>query len=150
VIGGVALLLATGAVGAVLLLPGGSTLLGVSGNRVAIPDGDPTGVTDTVTLDGAGQVQALHLGATITHPSPCDLVVRLISPQGTPVTVADPHDCGRVGPDLMVELDSTAPGSPLAALVGQDASGPWRLQVDDAVGTGEGALTGWGLTVRTG
>lgn len=147
-IGGVALLLVAGAVGAVLLFSGGGTLIGVSGNTVAIPDADPAGVTDTITLDGSGRVQDVHLEAAVTHPYTCDLTVRLISPQGTTVTVADPPDCSRDRPNLAINLDSATPGSPLAPIVGQESGGPWRLQVVDSVGIDQGTLTGWGLTVQ--
>jgi len=147
-VGGVALVLVAGAVGAFLLLPGGGTLIGVSVDRVAIPDASTSGVTDGIILDGSGTVRNVHLEASITHPYTCDLTVRLVSPQGTQVTVADPQDCSRSAPNLAIDLDSTTPGSPLAPLVGQEAEGEWRLQVVDSVGIDQGALTGWGLTVR--
>jgi hypothetical protein len=148
-IGGVALVLVAGIVGAYLLLSGGGTLIGVSGSRAAIPDADPAGVTDTITLDGSGQVQSVHLEATITHPYTCDLTVSLISPQGTEVPVADPPTCDRSNPNLGIATDSTAPGSPLAPLVGQEAGGQWRLHVVDSVGIDQGSLAGWGLTVQS-
>ncbi|GAA4912885.1 proprotein convertase P-domain-containing protein [Actinomycetospora succinea] len=148
-VGGVALVLVAGIVGTVLLLSGGSTLIGVSANSAAIPDADPAGVTDTIALDGSGQVQNVHVEASIAHPFTCDLTVTLISPQGTPVTLADPQDCSRANPGLQLNLDSTTPGSPLAPLVGQQAGGEWRLQVVDGVGIDQGQLTGWGLTVQT-
>ncbi|MEJ2887098.1 proprotein convertase P-domain-containing protein [Actinomycetospora aeridis] len=148
-VGGVALVLVAGIVGAVLLFSGGGTLIGVSGTSVAIPDASPTGVTDVITLDGSGQVQNVHVEASITHPYTCDLTVALVSPQGTAVTLADPQDCSRQNPGLQINLDSTTPGSPLAPLVGQEAGGEWRLQVVDAVGIDQGQLTGWGLTVQT-
>ena len=136
-----------GIVGAVVLLSGGGTLIGVSSAAVAIPDADPAGVTSAITLDGSGAVQNVHVEATITHPYTCDLTVTLISPQGTPVEVANRANCTRADPNLAVNLDSATPGSPLAPLVGQAAGGEWRLQVVDGVGIDEGTLTGWGLTV---
>lgn len=148
-LGGIALLLVAGIVGVVVLLSGGGTLIGVSTPNVTIPDSDPAGVTDVIALDGSGQVQDIHVEATIAHPFTCDLTVTLISPQGTPVTLADPQDCSRQNPGLQLNLDSATPGSPLAPFVGQQAGGPWRLQVVDGVGIDQGQLTGWGLTVRT-
>jgi len=148
-IGGVALVLVAGIVGAVLLFSGGGTLIGVSAGSVAIPDADPAGVTSTIALDGSGAVQNVHLEATITHPFTCDLTVTLISPQGTQVEVANPTNCTRADPNLEVNLDSATPGSPLAPLVGQAAGGEWRLRVVDGVGIDQGTLSGWGLTVRS-
>ncbi|PVZ12061.1 proprotein convertase P-domain-containing protein [Actinomycetospora cinnamomea] len=149
-IGGIALVLVAGVVAAYLLLSGGGTFIGVSSNRVAIPDASTSGVTDTVVLDGSGTVQNVHLEASITHPYTCDLTVRLISPQGTQVTVADPTECTRSNPNLPVNLDGSTAGSPLAAFVGEEAGGEWRLQVIDSVGIDQGTLTGWGLTVQAG
>jgi proprotein convertase P-domain-containing protein len=148
-LGGIALVVVAGIVGAVVLLSGGGTMIGVSSGAVAIPDADPAGVTSAITLDGSGAVQTVHVEATITHPFTCDLTVTLISPQGTQVEVANPTDCTRANPNLAVDLDSATPGSPLAPLVGQAAGGEWRLQVVDAVGIDQGTLTGWGLTVQS-
>jgi hypothetical protein len=149
-VGGIAVVLVAGVVAAsLLLLPGGGTLIGVSTDQVAIPDASTTGITDGVVLDGSGTVQNVHLQASITHPYTCDLTVRLISPQGTATTVADPTDCSRSAPNLAIDLDSSAPGSPLAPFVGEQAEGEWRLQVVDSVGIDQGSLTGWGLTVET-
>jgi subtilisin-like proprotein convertase family protein len=148
-VGGLALLLVIGVVGAFLLLSGGSTYIGVSSNRVAIPDDNAAGVTDSIIVDGSGQVQSVHVEATITHPYTCDLTVSLISPQGTEIPLADPQSCDRANPNLSVVMDSTTPGSPLAPLTGQQATGEWKLHVVDSVGVDEGAVTGWGLTVNT-
>ncbi|HSK61715.1 MAG TPA: proprotein convertase P-domain-containing protein [Actinomycetospora sp.] len=149
-VGGIAVVLVAGIVAAYLLLSGGGTLIGVSTDQVAIPDASTTGVTDGVVLDGSGTVQNVHLQASITHPYTCDLTVRLISPQGTAITVADPTDCSRSAPNLAIDLDSSAPGSPLAPFVGEEAAGEWRLQVVDSVGIDQGSLSGWGLTVQAG
>ena len=148
-LGGIALVVVAGIVGAVVLLSGGGTMIGVSSGAVAIPDADPAGVTSGITLDGSGAVQNVHVEATITHPYTCDLTATLISPQGTRVEVANPTDCTRTNPNLAVNLDSATPGSPLAPLVGQAAGGEWRLQVVDGVGIDQGTLTGWGLTVQS-
>lgn len=94
-------------------------------------------------------MQNVHVEVAITHPVTCDLTVSLISPQGTAVTLADPPNCSRENPGLLLNLDSATPGSPLAPLVGQQAGGEWRLQAVDAVGIDQGQVTGWGLTVQT-
>jgi hypothetical protein len=146
--GGIAVVLVAGIVAAYLLLSGGGTLIGVSTDQVAIPDASTTGITDGVVLDGSGTVQNVHLEASITHPYTCDLTVRLISPQGTAITVADPTDCSRAAPNLAINLDSSTPGSPLAPFVGEEAEGEWRLQVVDPVRIDQGSLSGWGLTVE--
>jgi len=148
-LGGIALVVVAGIVGAVVLFSGGGTMIGVSSGAVAIPDADPAGVTSGITLDGSGAVQNVHVEATITHPYTCDLTVTLISPQGAQVEVANPATCTRADPNLAVNLDSATPGSPLAPLVGQAAGGEWRLQVVDGVGIDQGTLTGWGLTVQS-
>jgi hypothetical protein len=149
ILGGVAL--AVVLVVAVLLvvgLAGGGTVTAASARSVPIPDDDPTGVTDTLTLDGSGEVSAIQVGVSITHPYTCDLVVTLRSPQGQEATVADSNDCTRANPNLNLQLDSRQPGSPLAALVGQPVSGAWTLTAVDGVAIDRGSLTSWNVTVE--
>ena len=135
------LVVVAGIVGAVVLLSGGGTLIGVSSAQVAIPDASPTGVTSAITLDGSGAVQNVHVEAD-DHPPlhlrphrPPDLARR-----ARRSTVANPATCTRADPNLAVNLDSATPGSPLAPLVGQAAGGEWRLQVVDGVGIDQGTL----------
>jgi hypothetical protein len=145
---GVALVIVAAIVGVVMLTSGGGTLIGISAQPQAIPDADEAGITQSVALDGSGTVQSLQVTADISHPYTCDLVVQLISPQGTTATVADPPNCDRAAPNLALRLDSTQPGSPLAPFVGQEAGGEWKIKVIDGVGADQGALQTWSVTAQ--
>ncbi len=149
ILGGAALLVV--ALVAVVLLVGlgaSGPVTGASQRALPIPDSSPAGVTDTITLDGSGEVSAIQVGVSITHPYTCDLVVTLRSPQGQQVTLADSNDCTRANPNLDLQLDSRQPGSPLAPLVGQSVSGAWTLTAADGVAIDRGSLTSWNITAE--
>jgi len=148
ILGGVGLVIVlVVAVVLVVALGSGGTVTGASSRSVSIPDDSPTGVTDTITLDGSGSVSAIQVGVSITHPYTCDLVVTLRSPQGASAVIADSDSCNRSQPNLTIQLDSRQ-GGPLASLVGQPTSGAWTLQVVDDVAIDRGTLTNWNLTVE--
>ncbi|MDF2976490.1 MAG: hypothetical protein K0S40_1218 [Actinomycetospora sp.] len=149
ILGGLAVLVLV-VVGIVLLVGLGASgpVTGASQRALPIPDASPAGVTDTITLDGSGEVSAIQVGVSITHPYTCDLVVTLRSPQGQEVTLADSNDCTRANPNLNLQLDSRQPGSPLAPLVGQPVSGAWSLTAADGVAIDRGSLTSWNITAE--
>ena len=151
ILGGVALVVVI--VVAIVLVIGlglgaGGPVTGASQRALPIPDSSPTGVTDTITLDGSGTVSSIQVGVSITHPYTCDLVVTLRSPQGQQVVLADSNACNRANPNLNLQLDSRQPGSPLAPLVGQSVSGAWTLTAADGVTIDRGSLTGWNITAE--
>ncbi|GAA4913030.1 proprotein convertase P-domain-containing protein [Actinomycetospora succinea] len=145
--GGAVVLVAIIAVVVLVLTLGGSALEGQSQRSVPIPDADPAGVTDTITLDGSGTVSAIQVNATISHPYICDLVVTLRSPQGQTAVLSDTDQCDRNRPGLALALDSNQ-GGPLAPLVGQQVGGAWTLQIADRVAIDRGTLDGWSITVE--
>jgi Proprotein convertase P-domain len=149
ILGGVGLVLAV-IIALVLVFTLGGASGPVSGSSTrsqAIPDDSPAGITDVINLDASGSVSAIQVGFTITHPYTCDLFVTLRSPGGATATLADSNDCDRSRPGLAMQLDSRQ-GGPLAALVGQPASGPWTLQVVDDVAIDRGTLDSWNVTVE--
>jgi len=149
ILGGVALVVVI-VVAIVLVIGLGASgpVTGASQRALPIPDSSPTGVTDTITLDGSGTVSSIQVGVSITHPYTCDLVVTLRSPQGQQVVLADSNACNRANPNLNLQLDSRQPGSPLAPLVGQSVSGAWTLTAADGVAIDRGSLTGWNITAE--
>jgi hypothetical protein len=146
--GGAVVVVAIIAVVVLVLTLGGGTTQGVSTRSVAIPDADPTGITDQIVLDGSGTVSSIQVNATITHPYICDLVVTLRSPQGATAVLSDTDSCDRSRPGLALALDSRQ-GGPLAPLVGQPVQGPWTLSVADRVAIDRGTLDGWNVTVES-
>jgi hypothetical protein len=126
---------------------GGSAVTGASQRSVPIPDSDPVGVTDTITLDGSGTASAIQVKTTISHPYVCDLVVTLRSPQGQTAVLSDLDQCDRNRPGLALALDSNQ-GGPLAPLVGQSIGGAWTLTVADRVAIDRGTLDSWDITIE--
>ena len=145
--GGAALIVAVIAVVVLLVTFGAGTVEGESVRSVPIPDADPAGVTDTITLDGSGTVSAIQVNATVSHPYVCDLVVTLRSPQGATAVLSDLDQCDRNRPGLALALDSNQ-GGPLAPLVGQPVAGAWTLSVADGVAIDRGTLDGWKITIE--
>lgn len=120
---------------------------GTSSPALAVPDDDPlTGATDTIDLPGYGTVERIAVDVAITHDISSDLLVELRSPQGTTVVLSDGE--GGLGPAIRLALDSTQPGSPLAALVGEPLAGPWQLRVLDVTAVDIGTLDSWEVTVN--
>ncbi|MDD7937156.1 proprotein convertase P-domain-containing protein [Actinomycetospora lutea] len=148
ILGGAAVLVvAVVAVVVLVLTLGGGAVEGASQRSVPIPDSDPVGVTDTITLDGSGTVSAIQVNATISHPYVCDLVVTLRSPQGQTVVLSDLDQCDRNRPGLALALDGNQ-GGPLAPLVGQSVGGAWTLTVADRVAIDRGTLDSWNITIE--
>ncbi len=109
----------------------------------AIPDDNPTGVTQTVSLSGAPAnffIEHLELTVDITHPFRGDLEVELTSPSGTISNLAYAHlDDG-------ADLDNWLFTS--VAHWGENPNGAWTLHVSDAFAADLGTLNNWSLTAR--
>jgi len=101
-------------------------------------------------------------GLELTHPAVGQLEVRLRSPLGTEVVVMD-RVCGGTA-NVLTDLDDGAatpiacpatdglahrPSQPLAAFLGQEASGTWQLTVYDRSSSQTGSLQQWSLEVCT-
>jgi subtilisin-like proprotein convertase family protein len=107
-----------------------------------VPDDDPNGAEATLLVWGLATVSTdvaidLHVG----HPRPSDLVVTLVNPAGTEVTVVDGSAAG-----AELYLD----GKPLAGFPGDEsANGVWRLRVRDGKKGKTGTAYSFGLTVTS-
>ena len=86
------------------------------------------------------------MNVSISHEVSSDLRVELRSPLGETAVLSD-SEAG-LGPAVRLGLDSSQPGSPLAALVGQPLAGPWELRVYDGVAVDLGTLDSWEITVN--
>ena len=130
-------------------VPSAAPATGSSAPGLAIPDDDDLlGVTDVVDLGGYGTVDRVAVDVTIAHGISSDLRVELRSPLGRTVVLTDREAGLSSGGTITLSLDSSAPGSPLAPLVGEPLAGPWRLRVLDAVIVDTGTLQDWSVTVN--
>ncbi len=142
---------------------------------VAIPDNDPGGVTDTLTVGAAGSLLDLDVSVAATHTFAGDLVFTLVHQDtGTSVILIDrpgsPPGSGCSGDDLDVTLDDEAalsvesqcvtpgpiaidgtftPNGVLAGFDTEDLAGDWDLTVADLAGGDTGTLVEWCLISTT-
>ena len=111
---------------------------------MAIPDRDPAGVYDAISLTQAGSIQTLAVEVDIRHTYIGDLKVDLISPAGTKITLHDRS--GASQNELRRRYDVQSTGA-LAGLIGQSITGEWRLSVSDHARIDEGILRSWTLEI---
>lgn len=113
-----------------------------------IPDFNQAGVTSVIHVAETGTVNGLDIDIDIAHPSIGQLVVTLLSPAGTSVTL---HDrTGATADDLIGNWPATllvdGPGS-LEDFQGESVQGDWTLSVVDGGFGAIGTFHGWGLNL---
>lgn len=110
-----------------------------SSNRVAIPDNNTTGASDTITVPaGQGNVESIRVETEITHTWRGDLTVTL-------------HHGDRYftlhsragGSSDNVNLDMTT-----THFSGMDASGDWELRIVDSANQDTGELVRWAIEIN--
>jgi len=139
----------------------------VTTNSTNVPVTIPTNttVTSTITIADPGLVVKAYVrNLNVTHTGVGDLVIKIIAPDLTEVTIFNRH--GGNGDNLVnTNFDDAAgpiitggsapftgtfrPVSPLSALIGVPVTGTWTLQIQDADATDAGTLTGWTLALDT-
>lgn len=109
---------------------------------LAIPDSDPNGVSDVATMDMAGLISDVSVYLDITHTYQGDLLVNLISPAGTTVTL---HNRTGGGSDNIVGWypGDMSPAGDLGTLIGEEMGGDWTLFVSDNAGADTGTINEW-------
>lgn len=140
--------------------------------QVSIPDNDPAGVNDTITIPSSGTILDLDIMVNATHSWVGDLIFT-VSHDGTAVSIIDRPGVPATtfgcsgdnidvtvndeGPDGNIETQcANAPAifgdrvgadpphtSLLAAFDGLDISGSWTLNVSDAAPGQSGTLVQW-------
>jgi subtilisin-like proprotein convertase family protein len=110
-------------------------------NGLAIPDGDTTGISDTLTIGAGLQIDFVEVELNLTHPYRGDLVVTLTSPNGTEsVLVNQPSNGSDDGDNIVFTLSSTHQW-------GETSAGNWTLTVKDLAGGDVGFLNNWTLNL---
>jgi subtilisin-like proprotein convertase family protein len=147
-----------------VLTPAVQTTVASANVPLAIPDRQT--ITSTSTISGfTGTISDLNVSLTIHHTSDDDLVITLISPTGTQVTLANRNGgssdnfISTVFDDQAATAISTGsapftgsfrPIGSLATLNGIDPNGVWKLQVADVQRRDSGTLDNWSLQITTG
>ncbi len=138
----------------------------VAATDTPIPIPDRKTITSSITVSGvAGPISDLNINLTLHHTYDSDLVITLISPTGTQVTLTN-HNGGNGDNFVGTVFDDQAttavssgsapftgsfrPIGSLAALDGADPNGVWKLQVADTVRQDSGTLNSWSLQFTSG
>lgn len=145
----------------------------VSGPLASFSPGDvPQPITDFITnrstlvVSGiSGNVADVNVTLGIQHTYDADLVVTLISPQGTRVrlfgsvggdgqnfmeTIFDDEAATDIRAGQAPFIGAYRPQTPLSVLDGQDPNGTWALEIYDQAGADSGMLQSWSLTIAGG
>ena len=112
-----------------------------------IPDNDPQGITVEIPATDAGTLQAVAVHVKLHHTYIGDLVITLVHPDGTEITLSDRQ--GGNNPSL--DLTYGDGGRLILALMqlkGKEASGTWKVIVKDLGAQDTGALDAVTLTTK--
>jgi len=121
-----------------------NTLAKTSAPSKAIPDNNPVGVTDVITIDDEGSVSEIKIDIDITHTYIGDLIIKITSPQGTAVVLQNRNGGGAKNINTTYDLQNTPS---MSSLNDESVTGDWILQVVDAAAVDSGTLNKWGLTI---
>jgi subtilisin-like proprotein convertase family protein len=114
--------------------------------NLSVPDNDPSGITDTITVASSGPLKDIKVSLDLQHSYVGDLDVKLIAPNGTEVKLharggRNARDLvGTFGADLRAVDD-------LKKFIGVDVNGAWQLKVVDLAGQDTGTLNSWSLEI---
>jgi subtilisin-like proprotein convertase family protein len=111
---------------------------------LAIPDSNPSGVTDDMEIARSATVHDIRVFVDISHTYQGDLIVRLTSPAGTSVTL---HDRSGGGDNDIRGWypDELSPVQSFDAFLGENLHGTWSLFISDNAGADTGSLDEWCL-----
>jgi proprotein convertase subtilisin/kexin type 2 len=113
---------------------------------LAIPDNNPTGVSNTITVGASGiaNIEFIEITFSATdHTYFGDLDITLTSPAGTVSQLSEQHFCVPDCSPASNSYNGWVFGS--ARHLGEAADGNWILTVKDLVGVDTGTFQSWGL-----
>lgn len=125
----------------------------------AIPDNDPEGITQTVTVTQEIRVEAAVVQLTLPHGDIADLRIELVSPHGTvSYLIYNPNYAlynalsSNIVSQAQLDLGTFINSGDEAALMsvqmyGESSVGDWTLRVADTWSGTTGTLEDWSLTL---
>jgi subtilisin-like proprotein convertase family protein len=123
------------------------TLTYQSAPKKAIPDNSAAGLTDTIVVKEAVNLQGIQVSLKVTHTWVGDLRVQLTSPTGTPIVLHNRTGSSQKSINQVYTLESLPA---LAPLKNTTTKGEWKLFVQDMAARDTGTLEAWGLTLQSG
>ncbi len=114
---------------------------------LAIPDNQPGGVTNIISVSVAGTVADVAVGVTLRHGDQSNLKLALVHPGGARVLLRMAG--GPPDRDLITFYPERAtPHESLSALAGLPVAGDWKLVVADVAAGATGQLESWSLALN--
>ena len=114
--------------------------------NAAIPDGDPKGVTDTITVTKKGVIAGISVAFSVQHSYPADLQIELTPPGGKNVILYNREVDRRRSsePDRGLRRCARARRTGWA----RNVSGAWALKVADVASGETGTFQNWSLDIN--
>ena len=129
---------------------------------INIPDNNPNGALSTINIPTTSLITDISVTVNITHTWNSDLILSLISPNGTEVILSDRN--GGNGDNyvdtIFTSEASTSitdgnspftgeflPEEDLSTLIGTFSGGDWQLKVSDNAGQDTGTIDNWTLEI---
>ena len=113
--------------------------------NLAIPDNTAAGISHVLSVTNDGRIKRLTVAVDIAHTFIGDLLVTLVAPTGKTAVL---HSRAGGNQDNLVTTFRSEDLPALAALLGDQAKGDWRLQVADLASVDVGTLRRWGLEMN--
>jgi subtilisin-like proprotein convertase family protein len=107
-----------------------------------IPDNNPSGIERTLNSAVNGIIKEAEVGVDITHTYINDLIVNLVSPTGTVVSL---HSRTGGSADNIIKVYDFNNNTNLKSLKGEQIQGNWKLKVSDVAGQDVGKLNKWSV-----
>jgi subtilisin-like proprotein convertase family protein len=131
----------------------------VNAISVTPEDGATTLSSSVINVEGNGIVTSVTVDALVDHADVSELMLELVSPEGTVISLWDMQCAGNAGMDVTFSDAGTAvtcdtpvtgtvlPQDALSGLNGEQVNGDWTLRIGDMVTGNTGELTSWSLNV---
>ena len=115
--------------------------------NLGIPDNNPTGTGSTMVISQGATITGVKVDVNLQHTYIGDLIVRLISPRGTPAILSDRNGGNTKNINKTFDIQNTPT---LSRCIGEPADGLWTLEIIDAASADIGTLQNWTLHISTG
>jgi kexin len=118
--------------------------------NLAIPDNNPTGVSNTIKVGNSGITNIEYIEITFSaanHPYAGDLAITLTSPAGTISQLSETHACLDASGNHLATCATPYNGWVFGSArhLGEPANGNWTLTVKDGAATDTGTFQSWKL-----
>jgi subtilisin-like proprotein convertase family protein len=111
---------------------------------ITIPDNIAEGIERSLNITANGTIKEIEIGIDITHTYISDLIVNLVSPMGSVISL---HSRTGDSADNIIKTCNFINTTNLVPLRGTPIQGSWKLRVSDVVGQDIGKLNKWSVKI---